>query len=219
MKLREYITIACIVVSFAIGCISGWKTHSVLKPCPTITTDTIIVQDSSWHQIEDSLYLTISDLQKQVDYWKQHRDTIELPGDIVLVPREIDTLNILSDFFSVYKYGWRIENDTIAIQDSVTITQNTPVERKLSYMIKTPFTTTINNIDNTTWYNKYVQFGIYFPIYNHSLDSANFNNINNIQLELSYVWDKGRIAAGWQPITNTFGVEFDATIFKFKSKR
>jgi hypothetical protein len=219
MKLKYYLTIGAVVILLGLGFWAGWRGHSAWRPCPTITTDTIVVEDPTWHSIKNSMELTINNLQKKVDSLKAHPHIIQLPGDTIPIPADVDTVAILKDYYTKYAYTLKSENDTIAIKDSIIITQNAPVWNEFSYKIKMPFTTVINNIDNSITYSKYLQGGLYVPIYNYKADSARFNTINNVMLELTYVWPKGYFGAGWQPLTNTVGVRAGTTIFKFKKRK
>ena len=219
MKLSNILSIVGIVLLFGAGMFCGYKIYPKVKPCPTITVDTIPIVDSSWHYLKDSLENANFNLKKELAYWKAHRDTIKLPGDSIPVPIDVDTAAILKDYFSTYKYGWFKEDDSIAIKDSVTITQNIPIKHNLYYQFKKPFETIINNIDNSITYNSYLQAGLYVPVYNLNSDSSNFRNINNLQLELTYTGRKGYLGVGYQPLNNTFGLRVGGTIFKFKKKR
>jgi len=218
-KIQTYLIAGAIIILLGLGFWAGWKSHSALKPCPIITTDTITIPDTNWYHLEDSLELNIKNLKAQVYYWKNHRDTIVLPGDSVLIPADVDTAAILKDYYSKYRYGWVEENDTIAVSDSVTITQNLPVDHSLSYKFKIPFTTIINNVDNSISYNNYLQFGVGLPVYKIKADSTESVNLNNIRLELTYVFNKGYAGIDWQPNTNTIEARLGTTILKFKNKK
>lgn len=196
-----------------IGGWSGWSLHKTLRPCPTITTDTVTIIDTNTYNLRDSFRLELSNLQKQVDYWKAHRDTIILPGDSIPVPTVVDTAAILRDYFAVYSYGWSKEDSNILVKDSVIVTQNTPVWHNLTYKLNRPFTTVINNVDNSITYNRYVQAGLSMPVYGYDTTKV---NVQNLTLEGTYVWDKGYIGIGWQPNTQSIMARAGVTLFKFR---
>ena len=219
MKLNNIFSALAVILVLGASLYGGYRIYPVLNPYPVITTDTLFVEDSSWHSIKNSLELTINNLQKKVDSLKAHPHIIQLPGDSILVPADVDTAAILKDFYTKYAYTLESENDTIAVKDSVIITQNAPVWNELSYKLKKPFTTVINNVDNSITYTNYLQGGVYLPIYSFNTDSNNFSTIRNMQVELTYTWSKGYLGAGWQPLTNTVGLKAGTTIYKFKRKR
>jgi hypothetical protein len=219
MKLKYYLAIGAVVILLCLGFYGGYKTYPHINPYPVITTDTIYLPDNSWHHLRDSLNLSINNLQSLVNYWKAHRDTLHLPGDTVLIPMDVDTAAILKDHFAIYKYGWEKQDSDISVIDSVTITQNTPIKHSIDYQFKKPFTTIINNVDNSISYNNYLQFGVGLPVYKIKADSTESVNLNNIRLELTYVFKKGYVGIDWQPNTNTIEARLGTTILKFKQKK
>jgi len=219
MKLSNILSIVGIVLLFGVGIFCGYKIYPKVKPCPNITTDTISVPDTNWYILQDSLEDIITNLEDRVNYWKHHRDTVYLPGDSIPVPVDVDTAAILKDYFSVYRYGWEKQDTNIQIVDSVIVTQNAPIWHSLNYKLLRPQQIIINNVDNSISYQSYLQGGLYVPIYNYKADSARFNTINNVMLELTYAWPKGYLGAGWQPLTNTVGIRAGTTIFKFRKRK
>lgn len=219
MKLKNYLITGAIGILLGLGFMAGWKMFPYFNPYPIVTHDTTYIIDNSWHSIKDSLELDLKVLKKRVAYYKSHRDTLKLPGDTIPIPQDVDTVAILRDYYSKYIYALKSENDSIAIKDSLIITQNTPVWNEISYKFKIPFTTINNTIDNTVTYNKYLQFGIDLPIYSYSKDSLNKVNLANIKLETYYIFPKGYIKAGWQPNTETFDIGVGTTIAKFKTQK
>jgi hypothetical protein len=202
-----------IVLLFTMGFVSGWHSHKRFKPCPEITHDTIKVTDPYWHHIADSL----SNLPpEEVIKWLP-QDTLFIPNDTVF--KDVDTMAILRDYYSIYTYDWTKNDDTLGVVLKTTVTKNQPIAYDLKYKIFTPFTTTINNVDNSITYNSYLQFGLDIPIYNYAADSNRFNNINDLGLELTYSFPKGYIGAAWVPNRDIVGVRFGTTLCKFKKKR
>lgn len=218
-KLKSYLIASVITMILGIGFYGGWSLYPRLKPCPNITSDTITVLDTNWYKLEDSLKLTIGNLQAKVDYWKNHRDTIKLPGDSILVPADVDTAAILKDYFSIYRYGWEKSDSNITVVDSVTITENTPIDHMIRYKLNKPFTTIINTIDNSIWYNRYIQLGLEMPVYNLNTKQVLLNQLYDIKLNLHYIYPKGYVGVDWQPNTNILSVEGGINIMKLKNRK
>lgn len=218
-KLKTYLISGVIISLLVIGFFAGYKTYPALKPCQDIHDTTIYITDDSWHTIEDSLELTIDNLEERVVYWKKHQQIIQLPGDTIPVPVDVDTAAILKDHYSKYAYSLTAENDTIAIKDSLIITQNVPVWNELSYKFKIPFVTINNKVDNSVYYTNYLQFGTRLPVYTYSTDSINKINLANLTLDLRYIWSKGYVGVAWQPNKEAVLIETGINILKIKSKK
>ena len=75
------------------GVFGGWKAHEMFKPCPEIIVTTDTVYDTITYIIHD----TIPDYKV---------DTIFIPGDSFPYPQDIDTANIIKNYFSVMQYLW-----------------------------------------------------------------------------------------------------------------
>jgi len=193
-----------VVILLTIGGFVSWNLHERFKPCPTITTDTIIVQDPYWHHIADSL----AGLPPK-EVWKWHpKDTLYVPGDTIT--REVDTAAILKDHFSIYEYNWKNKNtDTLAVDLTTTVTENKPIKYDLKYKFNIPFTTVINNVDNSTNYTKYFYLGLNVPI----------KDVKYLDLEALYAFPKGYLGIGYGPELNSVTAKAGVTIFKFKDKR
>ena len=203
-KLKSYLISGAIVIILGLGFWAGWKSHSALQPCPTITVDTIEVYDPYWHHIADSL---AGLPPKEVIKWLP-QDTLYIPGDSVLV--NVDTAAILKDYFSVYKYQWeKLDSGLLQVNLETTVTKNKPIKYDLKYKILRPQSVIINNIDNSVLYNSYIMAGVDIP----------FKNINYITLELFYIFPKGYIKTLYTPELESFGVGVGATIIKFKQKK
>jgi len=209
-KINLIIGCLVVVLLFGLGTWTGWSLHKTLRPCPTITTDTVAIQDPYWHHIADSL-AGLSPIEK-IKWLPQ--DTLYVPGDTILTP--VDTAAILKDYFSVYVYNWENDDDTLSVKLKTTVTENKPIAYDLKYKVLPPFTTVINNIDNSLTYHKYLQFGADIPLYRYKTDSTTISPINRVSLELNYVFPKGYAGVGWRPYDNTISARLGTTIFKFK---
>ena len=185
------------------GFTGGWYAHKELRPCQIITTDIITVQDPYWHHIADSL----AGLPPK-EVWKWHpKDTLFVPGDTVI--QQVDTAAILKDYFSVYKYQWFKNDDTLSVELNTTVTENKPIAYDLKYKVIPSFTTTINNVDNSTNYTKYFYLGLNVPI----------KDVKYLDLEALYAFPKGYLGIGYGPELNSVTAKAGVTIFKIKDKR
>lgn len=194
---------ALILFLLTMGFVGGWNAHKTFKPCPTITVDTVTVQDPYWHHIADSL----AGLPPKEKVKWLPQDTLFVPGDTVLA--DVDTAAILKDYFSVYKYEWNKNTDTLNINLQTTVTKNQPISYKLNYKFNIPFTTIENNIDNSVTYSKYLYLGIDIPI----------KNFNYIEVEALYAFPKGYVGVGYEPEIKSFSAKAGVTLFKFNDKR
>jgi len=79
-------------------------------------------------------------------------DTIH---DSIIVPKEIDTLAILEDYFSTYAYVDTIKKDSVEFIIYDTITQNQIIKRGIKYTILYPTT----YITTETFINKRELYG------------------------------------------------------------
>lgn len=186
-----------------VGFIGGWNAYKTFKPCPTITVDTVKVEDPYWHHIADSL----AGLPPKEKIKWLPQDTLFIPGDTMF--KDVDTLAILRDYYSVYQYEWNKNNDTLNINLLTTVTKNQPISYKLNYKFNIPFTTVENNIDNSVTYGKYIYLGIDVPI----------KNFNYIEVEALYAFPKGYIGVGYEPEIKSFSAKAGITLFKFNNKR
>jgi hypothetical protein len=210
-KLGWQLIIGGVIILLTFG--GGFWAGRSSKKCPTITNDTTVVVDPYWHHIADSL---AGLPPKEVIKWLP-RDTLFVPGDTILA--KVDTAAILKDYFSIYSYSHDMVDDTLSAVINTVVTQNKPIKYTLDYKVLTPFTTVVNTQDNSITYQKYLQFGLNVPIYSFKADSAKFDNMNKLSLELNYVFPKGYFGVGWQPQGNVLGVRFGATLIKLKKKK
>ena len=96
------------------------------------------------------------------------RDTIYQPADTIYSPsgviiKDIDTLAILRDYFSVYRYRWEKQDSNLQWRLNTTISQNKPLVYDLSYKILRPQT-----VINNTYYSKSLLLGLDVPLYKAS---------------------------------------------------
>jgi hypothetical protein len=198
---KAWVAIAILGCGIAIG----YKIRPIFDPYPVSHNHTEYVVDSQWYPIHDYKPWIIS---------VQTTDSVPYP-----VPANVDTAAILRKFYTEYTYEWdRNSKDTINIHGITKVTQNKITSNKLKYKWLLP--TTVNNtvVDNTVTYNSYLQLGFNWPIYS-TVDSNKFNHINDISLDLSYIFKKGSVGVIWQPMSNTYGFRGSMTLFKFKQRK
>ena len=210
-KINNILLTAVAVILLTIGFAVGWKLYPTFKPCPEVTSDTIIINDTTWHHLYDSL---ASLPPKEKIKWLP-QDTLFVPGDTFF--KDVDTAAILKDYFSVFRYHWtKLDSGLLDVSLYTTVTENKPIKYELDYKILKPQTVVNNTIDNSVTYNKYFQFGVNLPVYCYSKDTLSKLNIMNVSLEASYVFPKGYVGVGWQPNTETINARAGVTLFKIK---
>lgn len=192
MKIRDYLIICTIAVSLIAGFIGGYKMYPSIHPCPTVTSDTVFVHDTTVYTIVDSIPYPV-------------RDTIFFP-DTVTIPTDVDTNAILQDYYAVYGYPWEKADSNIKFNLYTTITQNKPIRYSFSYELLKPQEVVYNNIDNSITYNRYLYAGAGISTYEP-----------NISLNLLYASDKSYFKVGYTPKTK--GIELGAGIKLLKFKQ
>jgi hypothetical protein len=213
MNLFSKILVGAIIVAFAASFYFGSRYGRTLVKCPVTTSDTIYVQDTSWHYLRDSLFNTIDSLNNI----KSKVDTLYQPGDTIY--GDIDTLAILNKFYSKYGYEWEKKDSNILINGYTIVSKNEILSNEVKYKWLKPQTIINNetNIDNSITYNKYVYGGVGLPVYPFKYKTI--SNINYINLELVYVYPKGYTRVSWEPYTNSFSLSSGVTIFKIKERK
>jgi len=188
-KILSALAIVVLCGSFIVGCQYG---KSRVK-CPTITHDTTYIHDTVTHVIIDTF-----------PYYIQGKDSIIYQD----VPQNVDTALILKDYYAKHIYPRKWENDTLKVVLSDTISQNKSIGNLFTYKIKTPFITTINNIDNSVTYDKYVYIG----------GSSDLHK--RVSLEATFAGPKSLLGVGYS-ITSPNYIEARAafTLFKFKKRK
>jgi len=188
------VTIVALFVMF-ICFISGCNYHKNHSKCPEITTNTVIIHDTIIHNIVDTFpYYIVK--TKEIIY----RDTIL---------REVDTANILRDYFAyhIYDRNWKDSLITVDLRD--TVTENKFLRNEFTYKILRPQTIINYTQDNSVTYNSYLYGGLSIPI----------NNINDIELNGLLTFPKAYIGMGYQPNIETFNVKLGVKLLSFKAKK
>ncbi len=207
-KLGWQLIIGGIIVLslFGSGFLAGWKAHK----CPVTVSHTEYIVDTQWYAVHDYKPWVI-------------RDTIY--KDKPVIPSDIDTNSINSlkpivkDYFTTYGYPWENKDSNIEFNLYTTITRNQPVKYDFTYRIIRPQTIVNNYTDNSTTYNKYIQFGLSMPVYKFTNDSTKLNALNKLSLDLNYIFPKGYVGGSWQPQGNVVSLKLGVTLIKFKQKK
>jgi hypothetical protein len=194
-KINTYLALglAGLLLLMGSGVYIGWHLHKSLNPCPPITTNTITIHDTIPHYIPH--YVT---------WFIKGEDTIIHDT----IPKNVDTLAILHDYYDKHIYHRAWENDTLKASVTDTISRNNYAGSEFSYRIKIPFTTINNSVDNSIHYNKYLQAGITVPI--------SLKYINTTSIDIQYIYPKGYAGIGWQPYNGIISAKAGVTIFKLK---
>ena len=190
-----------IALLLLIGGWGGWSLHKELKPCPTITRDTVTLYDTVSYVVHDTIPV-------------QHVDTIYVPGDTIVLPPNVDTATILKNYFTVLDYTWSKQDSNLRFDLTTRVTQNRPIKYDFTYNLLKPFTTVINNVDNSTEYYKYIQFGLSMPVYTYKPDTK--VNVQDLGLEGTYVFPKGYVGTRWIPNSQVIELRGGVTLFKIK---
>jgi hypothetical protein len=191
-QIYKYLIITGIILLF-LGFIfwMGWKAYPHYHKCPTITSEITYIHDTVHHYIIGSF-----------PYYVQGNDIIIHDT----IPRVVDTLAILQDYYNKHVYNRKWENDTLLVNLEDTISRNKPIGNIFKYQIKTPFTIIENKIDNSILYNKYLTVGIGIPI----------KDLKYIDINLNYNWKKGYVGAFYNPELKSFGIRGGITLIKLK---
>lgn len=199
-KLNLYLATAVTLILISTSFYAGWYSHSKIKPCQTITTDTVEVYDPYWHHIADSL----ANLPPKEKIKWLPQDTLFVPGDTVF--KNVDTAAILRDYYSVYRYSWDTLDKDLQIKLNTTVTRNQPIAYNLSYRILRPETIVNNTIDNSVHYNKYLYLGVDLPI----------KNFMYTEIEGIFAFQQGYVGIGYEPQVGGFNLKAGVTLLKFK---
>jgi hypothetical protein len=179
----------------------GFYTFPKFRPCPGATSDTIVIQDTNWYHIVDSLNHIVDSLKNI----PEKRDTIFFP-DSVFIPPDVDVDSILWDYYAAYRYEWEKQDTNIQFRLNTTISHNKPLVYDFSYKILKPSTTVINSVDQSVHYTKYVTLGVDFFI----------KDIKYSEIEALYVAPKFYVGAGYAPGIGVVGLKAGITLFKLK---
>lgn len=193
MKPINYIIIGGVLIAFLATFIGGCKYGRATKRCPVITTTTASEIDTVVHHI--------------YHIWPWY---IQSEPDVVYypVPQDVDTAEILKDYFAEHIYNRKWENDTMAVNVTDTIVRNTPTGSGFDYKLKIPFTTVNNSIDNSVTYNRYFLLGLDIPI-----TAAKYYNVEAI-----YVTNKWYAGFGYEPEINSVRIKGGISILQFKHR-
>ena len=189
---------------FAASFYFGSRYGRSLVKCPQIDSNMVYIQDTTWHQLKDSLIDVIDSLKK----YNLRIDTLYMPSDTIY--GKIDTLSILNNYYSKFGYPWLKGDSNIIVYGYTTISQNRMVSNELKYKLLKP-QTIINNvtIDKSITYNKYLYIGLDIPIY----------KFNYSEIELLYTFQKGYVGVGYEPQIGGINIKGGIQLLKFKERK
>lgn len=212
----------CVIIAaiFFLGFAVGRKT----MPTPVVNTDTVIVVDTNWHHLQDSIInyyeLRENALQGQISAFKPLStkvDTIYVPTPESVSQALIsqDTMDILTKYFSVLDYTWEQQDSNLNVVLHTIVTQNEPIKYDLSYSITRPSSYITNTVDNTTTFSRYVQVGVALPSNILVPYDGDFNRWRTIHTDLQLITKKGYLGVEYYPALNIMSVKFGITLLKF----
>jgi hypothetical protein len=168
-------------------------------------TNTVIVHDTGWHRVVDSLNYIVDSLKN-----KPQPDPVivHLPGEPVIIPADVDTAAILKKFYTTFRYYWQFpetftDGDSIRIKLNTTISQNKPLVYDLSYQWLKPQTIINNNVDNSVSYSKYLYLGLDLPFY----------NMENAEITALFAFRRGYLGGGYSPFARGFSLKTGVKLF------
>jgi hypothetical protein len=169
----------------------GYRTYPKLNPPPEQKIDTIRIYDTVLHEITNDVH-----------HYKTKIDTVIFRDTVF---RDVDTSEILKDYFAFYIYDrvWQDSLLTVVIKD--TISQNKPIGNLFTYKILRP-QEIITNVTNTYVYSRslYIDFSI------------DIKKAENVNFGLSYAFSRYLIGIQYNPSLNTFGLKGGVRIAKFR---
>jgi hypothetical protein len=174
---------------------SGCQYGKTRVKCPVITHDTTYVWDTVEHHIID-----------HVPYYVTKWDTIIFRDTI---PQKIDTLEILHDYYAIHIYDRVWKDSLLQVNLKDFISENKLLNNDFNYKILRPQSVIINTVDNSILYNRYFTIGLGVPI----------KDVNYINIEATYQWNKAYLGVQYMPKINSFGIRGGAVLFKIKTKK
>lgn len=191
-KVKTYIIIVglflCVLAGFWLW---GYATYPK-KHKPVITNNTIIIHDTTKRIIVD-----------RIPYYVVKTDTIIQTKTVFT---KVDTAKILQDYYAIHYYTRTWQDSLLRVTLEDAITENQSIDNKFTYEILRPTQIANNIAENLTHYNRYLNFGIDVPI----------KNINYIEIESIFNWEKGYLGMGYTPQLKTFNIKLGAVLFQFK---
>ena len=191
-QLTTILTVGIFLCLLAGSFIGGYRLYPRRNPCPEIVSDTVYVHDTVWHIIPDT-----------VPYYIVKNDTVIVNHNI---PTVVDTVAILADYYNYHYFTRTWEDSLLTVTLEDVISENFPSDSYFTYKILQPQTVITNVVNNTT-YNRYLYFGIDLPI----------KNVNYIEIEGMFAFEKGYIGVGYEPQINSINLKAGVKLFKFKN--
>ncbi len=192
---RIIVYFAFFALFLALSYISGCRHGKRLVHCPQITSNTVYVHDTVFHTITN-----------QFPYYVYKVDTVIYDH---LIPADVDTAEILRNFFATYKYErYWTARDTLEVFLTDYISQNKPIHNIFKYKWLLPTTITNTTVDNSVTYSSYLYIGGSVPI--------SIGNFKYSSIDLTLALPKWYVGVGYLPGVNTFAIKGGVKIFQFK---
>jgi len=197
-KAGTIIIIVALIALLAGAFWGGYKYYPKRNPPPVVTVDTFYIPDTTTHSIPD----------KPPEYIVKWKDRIVRDKawiDSIVAANQVDTANILADFFDLYVYERAWEDSLISVNLTDTISQNMPVGNIFEYKILRPQQIIQQNTYLETYYARYLYLGVDIP-----------GTLNSFNPELLYAFRRGYLGAGYQSGQHTFSLKGGIRLFHWK---
>lgn len=206
MNKQNIISTGLILLLLLLAFFGGYKYYPLRNPCTQIAPDTIRIYDTMPHNIPD----TVPFYTERVDSIK-YRDKHWM--DSVIAANQVDTMQILSDYFAIHYYtrNWydidTTLNDTLmAITLEDAISQNVYLGNDFSYKYFKP-TTIINNVDdNRVTYSRYLYAGLTVPV----------TKPEYMSIDLLAAGQKCYLGVGYSPGMRSLSLKGGVKLFQFR---
>lgn len=176
----------------------GYKYYPYKNPPPVVTVDTFYIKDTTTHSIPDNP-------PEYIVKWKDRIVRDKAWIDSIVAANQVDTANILADFYDLYVYERAWEDSLISVNLTDTISQNRPVGNIFEYKILRPQQIIQQNTYLETYYARYLYLGVDIP-----------GTLNSFNPELLYAFRRGYLGAGYQSGQNTVSLKGGIRLFHWK---
>lgn len=193
MKIKIKYFILIVITCIIAGLITGKRISDNHTNTPDqYTSDTTFIYDTIYKQIP-------------VDVHHYHEVVTELNQDTLYIPVDVDTLEILSDYFKTFQYE-RSWNDSIIEVNLVDVVSQNKIQRSnwLEYKLLQP-QTVVTNVNKYTNYSKYLGVGLNTDL---KLEAYSFN--------VTYVTPKFNYNILYYPKQEAWGFGITYNFLKFK---
>ena len=171
---------------------TGFCTGCKVKKCPEVVTTTVVIHDTLTHYIPNNIY----HYSEKIVY----KDSIIYSNTVEY--KDVDTAQILRNFFSIYIYDRYFHDPNINIYLTDSISQNRSIGHALKYEWLKPQTITENKVTNID-YRRSLYIG------------AGTNSKQDLSIKGLYAGKKMAIEIGYSPATKIKEVGAYINLFNF----